>query len=248
MGQVSQCCTRSQDLHTDDKERPEDLASACAEPAVAPKLKRTKVTFDRRPFGITPVKGPGQVGYIVEAVNKKDVSKPAWSLGVRPGWIGLRVNGDSIEGMKLDGVQTLLKEVALPVVFEFSVPSMRSVVLSFDRRPFGMTACKSPGMDQGGRRPSDVGHDDPLVGYEVDSVNADASRPASSLGVKSGWVLKRIGKTKVSELRLTEIHRLLKEAPLPAELEFAAPEIPHEKKGASVGSEDSTAVPDAKTP
>lgn len=202
----------------------------CAENATVPKLKRKKVTFDRRPFGITPLKGPSQMGYVVEVVNKKDAGKPAWTLGVRPGWIGLKVNSESIETMKLDAIQALLKEAPLPLVFEFSVPSTRSVVLSFDRRPFGMTAGKAPRLD-GGRRPSDAssdaGHDDPMVGYEVDSVNAEASRPAHTLGVQVGWILKRIGKTKVSELRLTEIHRLLKEEPLPAELEFDAPEIPH---------------------
>lgn len=248
MGQA-QCCTRSQDLHTDDKEAPEDQATACSESALLPKLKRKKVTFDKRPFGITPLKEVNQTGYVVEAVNKKDAGKPAWTLGVRPGWIGLRVNGESVETMKLDAIQTLLKEAPLPLVFEFSVPATRSAVLSFDRRPFGMTACKAPRLD-GGRRPSDasdVGHDDPMVGYEVDSVNTEASRPACALGVQPGWVLKRIGKTKVSELRLTEIHRLLKEAPLPAQLEFAAPEIPHLAKkggpGSEVGSDVSTAAP-----
>lgn len=250
MGQA-QCCTRSQDLHTDDKELPEDQAAAHSEGALQPKLRRKKVTIDRRPFGITPLKEVGQTGYVVEAVNKKDAAKPAWTLGIRPGWIGLRVNGDSIETMKLDAIQALLKEAPLPLVFEFSVPAIKSVVLSFDRRPFGMTACKAPRLD-GGRRPSDAsasdtGHDDPTVGYEVDSVNSEASRPAFALGVQAGWVLKRIGKTKVSELRLTEIHRILKEAPLPAQLEFAAPEIPHLTKkggpGSEVGSDVSTAAP-----
>lgn len=255
MGQTSQCCSRSQDLHTDDKESPEDLPTTCGENAPAPKLERKKVTFDRRPFGITPLRGPWQTGYVVEAVNKKDASKPAWQLGVRPGWIGLSVNGNSIESMKIDAIHALLKEAPLPLVFEFSVPSTRQVVLSFDSRPFGMTACKSPGTDagrqtsNGGRQTSNGGHDDPTVGYEVDSVNSDASRPACALGVQPGWVLQRIGKTRVSKLRLMEIHRLLKESPLPAELEFAAPEIPHlaEKggSGSEVASNASTAAPEA---
>lgn len=252
MGQA-QCCTRSQDLHTDDKEAPEDQAAACSESALLPKLKRKKVTFDKRPFGIVPVKEANQSGYIVESVNKKDIAKPAWTLGVRPGWIGLSVNGEKVEHMKLDAIQHLLKEASLPLVFEFSVPAIRSVVLSFDRRPFGMTACKAPRLD-GGRRPSDAsasdsGHDGcTMIGYEVDSVNPEASRPAYTLGVQPGWVLKRIGKTKVAEARLTDIHRILKEAPLPAQLEFAAPEIPHllTKKGdnrSDVGSDVSTAAP-----
>lgn len=250
MGQ-SQCCSRSQDLNTDDKENPLDQANA--ENAIAPKLKRKKVTFDRRPFGITPLKDPVHTGYVVEAVNKKDAGKPAFMLGVRPGWIGTKVNGESIEKMKLDAIQALLKEATLPLVFEFSVPHTKNHVLSFDRRPFGMTACKAPRLD-GGRRPSDAsasgedgGEHCKMVGYEVDSVNTEASRPAAELGVQPGWVLKRIGKSKVSELRLTEIHRLLKEEPLPAQLEFVAPEIQHlangKGPGSEVGSDVSTKAP-----
>ena len=79
----------------------------------------------QRTFGITPLKEANQTDYVLDAVDKKDAGMPAWTLGVRPGWVGLRVNGESKETMELAAIQTLLQEAPLPLVFEFSVPAAR---------------------------------------------------------------------------------------------------------------------------
>lgn len=73
------------------------------------------VTFESRPFGMTPGKNEGGTteGYLVEKVNHNDPSKPAGRLGVKPGWIVVAVNGEDVVGQSLDQVQQLSKEAIL---------------------------------------------------------------------------------------------------------------------------------------
>lgn len=56
---------------------------------VPPRKRRVSVTFESRPFGMTPAKdeGGGTLGYVVDKVNHNDPSKPAARLGVKPGWV-----------------------------------------------------------------------------------------------------------------------------------------------------------------
>ncbi|CAE8589775.1 unnamed protein product, partial [Polarella glacialis] len=94
----------------------------------APKAaRRVSVTFESRPFGMTPGKNEGGTteGYLVEKVNHNDPSKPAGRLGVKPGWIVVAVNGEDVVGQSLDQVQQLSKEASLPVTLEFEVPPAR---------------------------------------------------------------------------------------------------------------------------
>eukprot|EP00435_Cladocopium_sp_Y103_P060985 s320_g22.t1 len=56
---------------------------------VPPRKRRVSVTFESRPFGMTPAKDEGgdTLGYVVDKVNHNDPSKPAARLGVKPGWV-----------------------------------------------------------------------------------------------------------------------------------------------------------------
>lgn len=83
------------------------------------------VTFETRPFGMTPVRGDHgdqTPGYVVDKVNHNDPSKPAARLGVKPGWVGVRLDGTDVRGLPLGQIQQLLKEAALPITIEFEAP------------------------------------------------------------------------------------------------------------------------------
>jgi len=83
------------------------------------------VTFETRPFGMTPVRGDQgdlTLGYVVDKVNHNDPSKPAARLGVRPGWVGVRLDDTDVRELPLEQIQILLKEASLPMTFEFEVP------------------------------------------------------------------------------------------------------------------------------
>ncbi|CAL1158526.1 unnamed protein product [Cladocopium goreaui] len=91
---------------------------------VPPRKRRVSVTFESRPFGMTPAKdeGGGTLGYVVDKVNHNDPSKPAARLGVKPGWVVVFVAGEDVQGRSLDDVQQLTKQAALPVTIDFEVP------------------------------------------------------------------------------------------------------------------------------
>lgn len=87
--------------------------------------RRVSVTFETRPFGMTPYRGEtgdATVGYVVDKVNHNDPSKPASRLGVRAGWVGVCLDGTNVRELPLEQIQQLLKEATLPMTFEFEVP------------------------------------------------------------------------------------------------------------------------------
>eukprot|EP00929_Paragymnodinium_shiwhaense_P020044 TRINITY_DN13488_c0_g1_i1.p1 TRINITY_DN13488_c0_g1~~TRINITY_DN13488_c0_g1_i1.p1 ORF type:complete len:1760 (-),score=495.66 TRINITY_DN13488_c0_g1_i1:80-5359(-) len=84
--------------------------------------KLVELTFETRPFGMTPAKGQSELGYVVERVNESDATMPAPKFGVKPGWVLYSVNGWEVKDMLLEHIQHLCKEAALPVVLEFEVP------------------------------------------------------------------------------------------------------------------------------
>lgn len=91
----------------------------------ARKVRHLCFTFESRPFGMLPMKGDtGEAAscYVVEKVNHNDPSKPAWRLGVRPGYVLIRVGSRDVRRLALEQIQQVTKEVDLPVVLEFEVP------------------------------------------------------------------------------------------------------------------------------
>jgi len=87
-----------------------------------PHWNRT-IVFERRPFGMTPLKQDDALGYVVQSVNHNDPTKPAARLGVKVGWSVVRVNETEVCGLSCDDVQAMLKVVELPVHVEFDVRS-----------------------------------------------------------------------------------------------------------------------------
>ncbi|CAE7540048.1 unnamed protein product [Symbiodinium natans] len=110
-------------FHSEAFQRTRDLQNEKAKAAPRPN-RRVSVTFETRPFGMTPLKGEGSptAGYVVDKVNHNDPSKPAARLGVKPGWIVASVAGEDVSDRSPDEVQQLTKQVELPVTMEFEVP------------------------------------------------------------------------------------------------------------------------------
>jgi len=80
------------------------------------------VRFRSRPLGMTPAKGQREgddpVTYVA-SVDYNDPSKPAAWLGVKPGWIVTKVGGVDVQQMRLSQIQSLLKELPLPLSVQF---------------------------------------------------------------------------------------------------------------------------------
>ncbi|CAJ1390681.1 unnamed protein product [Effrenium voratum] len=108
------------EFHPEAFQRARDLQNEKVKQAPKPN-RRVSVTFENRPFGMTPLK-EGVEGYVVDKVNHNDPSKPAARLGVKPGWIVSAVAGETVQGLSLDDVQQLTKQAELPVTVDFEVP------------------------------------------------------------------------------------------------------------------------------
>lgn len=96
---------------------------ACKSHSQHPSHSNRTILFERRPFGMTPLKQDEASGYVVQSVNHNDPTKPAARLGVKVGWSVVRINETEVRGLSCDEVQAMLKIIELPVHVEFDVRS-----------------------------------------------------------------------------------------------------------------------------
>eukprot|EP00933_Yihiella_yeosuensis_P029560 TRINITY_DN2317_c2_g1_i1.p1 TRINITY_DN2317_c2_g1~~TRINITY_DN2317_c2_g1_i1.p1 ORF type:complete len:1128 (-),score=268.79 TRINITY_DN2317_c2_g1_i1:37-2925(-) len=119
------CLLDGDGYHLEAFQQAKELQNEKVKQAPRP-LRRVSVTFETRPFGMTPMKqdpsGASVACYVVEKVNHNDPSKPAARLGVKAGWTVVSVNDQDVTGLSLDDVQQMSKEAPLPVTLEFEVP------------------------------------------------------------------------------------------------------------------------------
>lgn len=211
-----------------------------------PVRKKHRVTFESRPFGMTPAKdeddkeGKSSVGYTVVDVNRTDPKRPAFRLGVRPGWSLTEVNATNVQGFSLQDIQSLLKEAPLPLEVGFELPLASQVFVTLAERPFGLKplvlpegakdpkdpAARRPSRDQeapdpGARRPSLNAESLTMTGYEVAFVNPD--RPAAAQGVSVGWIVSKVGDQDVRFAPLGDVKKALEAAELPVSVQFDTP-------------------------
>eukprot|EP00441_Pelagodinium_beii_P017735 CAMPEP_0197672684 /NCGR_PEP_ID=MMETSP1338-20131121/79463_1 /TAXON_ID=43686 ORGANISM="Pelagodinium beii, Strain RCC1491" /NCGR_SAMPLE_ID=MMETSP1338 /ASSEMBLY_ACC=CAM_ASM_000754 /LENGTH=256 /DNA_ID=CAMNT_0043252819 /DNA_START=24 /DNA_END=791 /DNA_ORIENTATION=+ len=113
-GVCKKCAEEKEQTEKAAAEAKREEREKAAGEAVIEAPERVEVSFDARPFGMTPAtKGNGYV------VLKASDGKPAAKAGVRPGWRLVAISGESCESLDMNGAQAKLKAADLPVTVLF---------------------------------------------------------------------------------------------------------------------------------